>query len=386
VTVAERMTLLLAGLLRRAAWVLPPARRPWARAIQAEAGQVPAGWRRLGWLSGGFWLVAREAGMGRRIAYWLGLGVVAAAAAWAVWLSWRTAPAVDPESATDRIRVLVGVSALVILPWLGRRGGVFGPAGSGITPRLVRVAGCAAVCLGGVTLVRTDRSAGSGGVLGSGAAGWPREIIGLALLAAAAAAPHVVRTLAPRAGAGAAWVPAGLAACLAFAFVPLQALVIAYVAGILAVTSRRSPLPGPALAASAIAGLAACLLMYVLLAAHVGADDAGRVILFFMLSVLVFTASGAAAGGAAAWLLPVAAGPQEPPARRARQGSLAGLTAGAAGGLLIPAFLPGLGIMMVAGPAAGAAGGALGAAIAAARPRRPLPGGSVAAGGLVPGP
>jgi hypothetical protein len=42
--------------------------------------------------------------------------------------------------------------------------------------------------------------------------------------------------------------------------------------------------------------------------------------------------------------------------------------------------------MMVAGPAAGAAGGALGAAIAAARPRRPLPGGSVAAGGLVPGP
>jgi hypothetical protein len=48
------------------------------------------------------WLVAREANMARKIVYWLGLGVVAAAAAWAIRLSWRTAPTADPESVTDR--------------------------------------------------------------------------------------------------------------------------------------------------------------------------------------------------------------------------------------------------------------------------------------------
>ena len=77
----ERMTRLLAGLLGTTARVLPPARRQWAEAIQAEAGQVPAGWRQLHWLAGGLWLVAREANMARKIVYWLGLGVVAAAAA-----------------------------------------------------------------------------------------------------------------------------------------------------------------------------------------------------------------------------------------------------------------------------------------------------------------
>jgi hypothetical protein len=49
----ERMTRLLAGLLGTTARVLPPARRQWAEAIQAEAGQVPAGWRQLHWLAGG---------------------------------------------------------------------------------------------------------------------------------------------------------------------------------------------------------------------------------------------------------------------------------------------------------------------------------------------
>jgi hypothetical protein len=37
----------LTWMLRHAARLLPPERRPWAEAVQAEAGQVPAGWPRL---------------------------------------------------------------------------------------------------------------------------------------------------------------------------------------------------------------------------------------------------------------------------------------------------------------------------------------------------
>ena len=44
----DRLTLVLAGLLRTAARLLPPASREWAEAVQAEADQVPAGWPRLG--------------------------------------------------------------------------------------------------------------------------------------------------------------------------------------------------------------------------------------------------------------------------------------------------------------------------------------------------
>jgi len=199
-----RLTRLLTGLLGASARLLPPARRQWAEAIQAEAAQVPAGWRQLRWLASGLWLVAKEANVARAIVYWLGLGVVAAAAAWAIWLSWRTVPAADPETVTDRVRVLVGASALLVLPWAGRRSGLLGPVGSGVTARLVRVAGCAAICGLGVQLVRLDRNAGAGGVLGSGTFSWPREIAGLALLGAAAAVPPAIRALRPHAHAAAA--------------------------------------------------------------------------------------------------------------------------------------------------------------------------------------
>jgi hypothetical protein len=68
-------------------------------AVRAEAELVPAGWRRVGWL---------------------GVGMVAAAAAWAVWLSWHTSPAADALTVTDRVRVLAGVAALAVMPWVGR--------------------------------------------------------------------------------------------------------------------------------------------------------------------------------------------------------------------------------------------------------------------------
>ena len=135
------LTRVLEGLLGCAARLLPPGRRDWAEAVQAEAGQVAAGWPRLRWLAGGVWLVVREAAMTRKVVYWLGAGAVAAAVGWVVWLSWQTSPAADPQAVTDRVRVLVGAAALVVLPWVGRRRGWFGPVGASFTARLVRVAG-----------------------------------------------------------------------------------------------------------------------------------------------------------------------------------------------------------------------------------------------------
>jgi hypothetical protein len=367
-----RMTRLLAGLLGLTAGVLPPARRQWAEAIQAEAGQVPAGWRQLHWLAGGLWMVVREATMARKIVYWLGLGVAAAAAAWAIWLSWRTVPTADPESVTDRVRILVGASALLVLPWVSRRSGLFGPVGSDMTARLVRVAGCVAVGGLGVQLVHLDRNAGIGGILGSGTISWPREIAGLALLAAVAAIPLVIRGLLPQAEA-AVWAATGLAATAAFAVLPLQALTVLYVAGILAATSRRPPVPTATLAIGTITGLAAVLISYVALTAAAGIG----LIFLLILPAIAFLVA-APAGVAAAWLLPDTADPQELRAQRARQGLLAGAAAGAAGGLLITVIFVGLGFMMVIGPLAGAAGGALGGAVAAAHPRKSLPGGRAA--------
>jgi hypothetical protein len=153
---------MLAAALRKAARLLPPERREWAEAVGAEAGQVSAGWPRLRWLAGGLWLAMGEARMMRKAVYWLGAGVVAAAATWVVWLSWRTSPAADAQTVTDRVRVLAGVAALVVLPWVGRRRGWFGPVGSSLAARLVRVAGCAAVCGLGLVVVRMDSHVGPG--------------------------------------------------------------------------------------------------------------------------------------------------------------------------------------------------------------------------------
>ena len=163
------------------------------------------GGRGLCWLAGGLWLAAREgAKIMRKVVYWLGTGAVAAAAAWAVWLSWRTSPAVDPQTVTDRVRVLVGAAALVMLPWVGRRRGWFGPVGSSITARLVRVAGCAAVCGLGMAVVRMDSHLGLG-PHSPGPFSLPREIAALVLLGAALAARAVGKARWPDADPSALW-------------------------------------------------------------------------------------------------------------------------------------------------------------------------------------
>ena len=70
---------------RIAAGLVPAARREWAEAVWAEAHEVPAGWPRLSWRAGGLALVAKEAQMVRRISIALLFAVAAGAAAWGAW-------------------------------------------------------------------------------------------------------------------------------------------------------------------------------------------------------------------------------------------------------------------------------------------------------------
>jgi hypothetical protein len=139
--VMEQLSRVLAGLLSASARLLPPGRREWAEAVRAETSQVPGGWPRLRWTAGGLYLVAREANVVRKAVYWIGIGAVAAAAAWAIWLTWRTAAPAHPQAVTNRVRVLVVMAALVVLPWAGRRRGWFGPVANSITARAVRLRG-----------------------------------------------------------------------------------------------------------------------------------------------------------------------------------------------------------------------------------------------------
>jgi hypothetical protein len=369
--VKGRFTGVLAGLLGRSAGVLPAARREWAEALLAEAGEVPAGAARLAWLGGGLWLVAREANMVRKFLYWLAVGAVAAAAAWVVWLSWRTSPAADPQTVTDRVRVAVGAAALVVLPWAGRRRGWFGPVGGSITARLVRVAGCVAVCGLGVTIVRMDSHLGLG-PHGPGPFSLPHEIAALVVLGAALATLAVVKARWPDTDPSVPGAVASIAGVIIFVVVPLQALAIVYVAGILAATSRRSPVANASLAAGAITGLAAGLATGVAVYEAPGDDKYAILLLFGMVAAVFLLA--ALAGAATAWLVPGTGDPQELRAARVRQGLLAGAVTGAVCGLLLTNFFVVAGmVMMGIGPLAGLGGGALGGAVAADHPREARP-------------
>ena len=134
----DRVTRILAGLLGRSAGLLPAARREWAEAVLAEAGEVPAGSARVAWLGGGVWMVAREVVLGRVIR-------ALAFAAGAVGLAWIGWPGASSNSATllNRVYVTGTVVLLAVLPWVVRR--YFGPARGGWAPRAARAGGYAMV-------------------------------------------------------------------------------------------------------------------------------------------------------------------------------------------------------------------------------------------------
>jgi hypothetical protein len=233
-----------------------------------------------------------------------------------------------------------------------------------------------------MTVVRMDSHIGLG-PHGPGPFSLPREIAALVLVGAALAARAVGKARWPDADPVALWAGPAIAGVLMFVAVPLQVLAIVYVAGILAVTSWRSPATNVSLGGGAIAGLAAGLA--VALAVHELNRPDDRYVGWMLLSTIVLTLGLAAlAGGAAAWLLPGTGNPQELREARTRQGLLAGLVAGAACGMLLTSFFVVAAFMLILGPLLGAAGGALGSAVAADRPHRSRPPRSWSAGLFIP--
>jgi hypothetical protein len=340
----DGVTRALDRLLGRCAALVPPERRRWAEAVRAEAGEVPPGPARLGWLAGGFWLVTREAGMVRRIGYGLGAVAVAVAAALAVRYLWSGAHA-GRDAGWDKARVLLLVALLAGLPWVARRRGVFGPVGHSVAARAVRAGGCAALVALVLDFARIQHFPGASlSDPGSGAAGgwsWVREVAGLGLIAACLAAVLIVPVRWPKVrpvlvawGAAAAWL------VLSFTLAPLQVLIAVYAAGILAVTSRRSPVTPATLAISSGIGVAGGLLVVALhdptrSSRAPGLHPKTQVLLLFIVLVAV-TAAGTVAAGAVAARRARGTGNPLTPKAQAWQYLAAGPLTAASAALMLP--------------------------------------------------
>ncbi len=102
--------------------LVPAARRDWAEAVWAEAHEVPPGWRRLAWRVGGLGLMAEEGQMARTIGTWLLFAVAAGAAAWGAWPG-------SPVSHGAAVQggIIITLALLAGLPLLTRW--VLGPPG-----------------------------------------------------------------------------------------------------------------------------------------------------------------------------------------------------------------------------------------------------------------
>ncbi len=340
--VLERVTRAADRLLGRCAGLAPPGRRGWAEAVRAEAGQVPAGAARLGWLAGGVWLLAREARMIRRIGYWLAIAAVAVTAAAVLRYFWSGALA-GRDAGWDKVRVVLVLALLAGLPWVARRRGVFGPVGHSVAARAVRAGGGAAVLVLVLDIARLEHFASSGVAIWPGS-GWAREAASLGLIAAALAAVLIVRSRRPQIHPLlVAWLAAAAGLVLLITVAPLQVLITVYVAGLLAVTTRRSPVTPATLAICAGIGTAGGLLVVALWNPSRSAPAPGLhpktdPLLLLAVLVAVIAAGTAAAGVVAARR---ARGSDDPLAlRRAqlRQLLAAGPLTGATAALMLPFF------------------------------------------------
>ena len=174
----DRFTRVLAGLLGRSAGLLPAARRDWARAVLAEAGEVPSGAGRVAWLCGGLWLVAREVLMHKVIR----VLAFAGGAAGVAWVGW---PGSSSDSAVplNRMYVVVTVVLLTVLPVVIRR--YFGPVRGGWAPRAARVGGYAMVLALIAAKTVKDRDGSKLGAYFAVVPGiWVMEILLLLIIAA----------------------------------------------------------------------------------------------------------------------------------------------------------------------------------------------------------
>jgi hypothetical protein len=103
--------------------LVPAGRRDWAEAVWAEAHEVPAGWSRLAWRAGGLGLIAKEGRMTRTIGAW-SLSVVAAGAA--AGGAWPGSPV--SHAAAVQGGIIITLALLAGLPLLSRW--LLGPPGN----------------------------------------------------------------------------------------------------------------------------------------------------------------------------------------------------------------------------------------------------------------
>jgi hypothetical protein len=355
----DRLDRTIAGLARWSVRVVPAERREWAEAVWAEAGEVPAH-RRLSWVAGGLWTVTRQAGVVRRIVYWLGVAALAVGASEMVSLVWRGAPVapgfrsvsvptislgtgiyVDPNTNGDfRSLAITTVVVLAALPWVARQRGAFGPASDTLAARVVRVGGCAAICVLVLVLSRLAQTLGENLADGE-LAGVITVSLTVILIVAArltGARGRALRWLHGQGNTTEAEAKTllalgfGAAALMLFFFGSLFGggtgeLITVYAAGTFAVTARGSRITRATLAFGAGAGVAAGLTWY-------AAARTGNPWLPLVVVVVVFAAP-TAAGAAAAWRTPGRDDPEALRRDRLRQGLAAGALTGGVAALLI---------------------------------------------------
>jgi hypothetical protein len=247
---------------------------------------------------------------------------------------------------------------------------VFGPVGDSVASRLVRVAGCVGVCGVGMVIVRIDSRSNVNSAIGSGTFSWPREIAGLVLIAALFTVPGVLRARWPEPDPVGFWSLTVLVGVLISTVAPFQLIAVLLVAGVYALTARRSRVMPATLAAGTLAGLAAGGLMWELAIAIPRQLDSAFGF-FILLPSMTFLPAGLA-GLAAAWLRSGIDDPQALRKARIRQALIAGAVTAVVGGLVIT-FTVGDFSMLVQGPVFGLAGSAIGGAWGADHPREARP-------------
>lgn len=178
----DRLTRLTEALLRSAEPMLPVEHRAWAQALRTEAAEVPAGWDRLAWLTGGIRFTLRAAVLSRGLAYSLVFAAAVAATAWTAW----SGPAGDPAVAINRVDVIAISVILAALPWAVRR--AHGPSARSWQARTIRAAGYTAILALVLVKAAVERAADAPpNNLQPAARAWTGEIAFLAVMTCYAA-------------------------------------------------------------------------------------------------------------------------------------------------------------------------------------------------------
>ena len=278
-------------LLRYSEPMLPAGQRAWARALRAEADEIPAGWERLAWLAGGVRFTVRQAARGRVALYPVAFAAAAAGIAWTAW----SGPPGDSAVVVNRVDVIAISVILAGLPWAVRR--VRGPMAGSRQARLIRTAGYAAILVLVLVKAAVERVANAPpNNLEAAARVWTGEITFLAVIAG-------------------------------------------YTAVVLACTASRSPVVPATVASSTAAGAAVGLMVYLLgplgcpirftgwWPAHL--YDAA-IVVGALLAVCVPVAAG--------WAATRRAGGSTPAGSRVRPAAMAGLCTAAAAALVVTAL------------------------------------------------